>query len=299
MGKASRKALGEAITRLADADFMKNTDIMLYRQKTTIHPSAVVEPGAVLGEGVEIGPFCHIGANAVLDASVKLHSHVVIAGRTSVGAGTRIFPFASLGHEPQDLKYAGETSTLTIGAHCTIREGVTMNPGTKGGGLKTTIGDHCTFLANSHVAHDCSIGNGVIFSNNVMLAGHCRVGDQVIIGGGAGVHQFVRIGQHAFIGGLAGVENDVIPYGMALGNRAYLAGLNIIGLKRRNFSREEIHELRSVYRLLFADEGTLKERTDDVAAAYASLAHVSEILDFIREGENRSICVPRSTKDHG
>ena len=287
------------VERPAAETASKDTDRMLYRQTKTIHPSAIVESGAVLGEGVEIGPFCHVGAHVVLEAGVKLHSHAVIAGHTSIGAGTRVFPFASLGHEPQDLKYAGEASTLSIGAHCTIREGVTMNPGTKGGGLKTTIGDHCTFLANSHVAHDCTVGDGVVLSNNVMLAGHCRVGNQVIIGGGAGVHQFVRIGQHAFIGGLAGVENDVIPYGMALGNRAYLAGLNIIGLKRRSFSREEIHELRSVYRLLFADEGTLKERTDDVAAAYASLAHVNEILDFIREGENRSICVPRSAKDHG
>ena len=271
---------------------------MLYRQTLSIHPSAVVESGASLGEGVVIGPFCHVGPDVTLGPGVQLISHVVVAGRTSIGAHSRVFPFASLGHEPQDLKYQGEISTLTIGEHCTIREGVTMNPGTQGGGLATIVGDHCTFLANAHVAHDCHVGNGVIFSNNVMLAGHCRVGDQAIIGGGAGIHQFVRIGQHAFIGGLAGVENDVIPYGMALGNRAYLAGLNIIGLKRRHFSREEIHELRAVYRLLFADEGTLKERLDDVSAEYTDLAHVNEILHFIREGENRSICVPRSSKDH-
>ena len=271
---------------------------MLDRQTASIHPSSIVEAGALLGAGVEIGPFCHVGPEVVLGAGVKLHSHAVIAGRTSIGERTRVFPFASLGHEPQDLKFEGETSTLVIGANCTIREGVTMNPGTRGGGLQTIVGDNCTFLANAHVAHDCHVGNGVIFSNNVMLAGHCRVGDQVIIGGGAGIHQFVRIGQHAFIGGLAGVENDVIPYGMALGNRAYLAGLNIIGLKRRHFSREEIHELRAVYRLLFADEGTLKERLDDVSAEYTDLAHVNEILDFIREGESRSICLPRSSKDH-
>ena len=150
--------------------------------------------------------------------------NVVVAGRTSIGARTRIFPFASIGHEPQDLKYKGEASTLTIGADCLIREGVTMNPGTASGGLATTMGDRGTFLANAHVAHDCRVGHGVIFSNNVMLAGHCRVGDYAILGGGAAVHQFVRIGAHAFVGGLAGVENDVIPYGMALGNRAYLAG---------------------------------------------------------------------------
>ena len=271
---------------------------MLYQQKPFVHALSVIEPGAALGDGVEVGPFCHVGSHVVLEAGVKLISHVVVAGHTRIGANTRVFPFASLGHEPQDLKFKGEHSTLTIGADCTIREGVTMNPGTDGGGAATSVGDRCTFLANAHVAHDCQVGNGVIFSNNVMLAGHCRVGDQVIIGGGAGIHQFVRIGQHAFIGGLAGVENDVIPYGMALGNRAYLAGLNIIGLKRRNFSREEIHELRAAYRLLFADEGTLKERLDDVSAEYTDLAHVNEILSFLREGESRSICVPRSAKDH-
>ena len=273
-------------------------DTKFGRQQGAIHSSSVIEPGAILGEGVEIGPFCHVGPTAILGPGVRLLSHVVIAGHTSIGANTRVFPFASLGHEPQDLKFRGEHSTLSIGSDCTIREGVTMNPGTIGGGSETVIGNGCTFLANAHVAHDCQVGNGVIFSNNVMLAGHCRVGDQVIIGGGAGIHQFVRIGQHAFVGGLAGVENDVIPYGMALGNRAYLAGLNIIGLKRRSFSREEIHELRSVYRLLFADEGTLKERLDDVSNEYTNLAHVSEILDFIREGQSRAICVPRSAKDH-
>ena len=270
---------------------------MLNVQNPTIHHSSVIEPGATIGDDVEIGPFCHIGPDVVLGSGCKLLSHVVLAGRTSIGDKTRVFPFASLGYEPQDLKFKGEASTLSIGANCTIREGVTMNPGTAGGGLATNIGNDCVFLANAHVAHDCQIGNGVVFSNNVMLAGHCRVGDQVIIGGGAGIHQFVRIGQHAFIGGLAGVENDVIPYGMALGNRAHLAGLNIIGLKRRNFSRDEIHQLRAVYRLLFADEGTLSERIEDIDEEYRTLNHVREILDFIREGENRSICMPRSSKD--
>jgi UDP-N-acetylglucosamine acyltransferase len=263
----------------------------------SIHPLAVVAPEARLGEGVTIGPFCVVGPEVSLGDGVNLISHVVVAGRTSIGARTRVFPFASLGHEPQDLKYRGEASTLSIGSHCTIREGVTMNPGTAGGGLKTEVGDHCTFLASAHVAHDCVVGSHVIFSNNAMLAGHCRVGDHVIIGGGAGVHQFVRIGPHAFVGGLAGVENDVIPYGMALGNRATLAGLNIIGLRRRGFSREEIHELRAAYRLLFADEGTLKERVEDVAAQFAHLAHVNEILEFIRGGGDRAICVPRAAKE--
>lgn len=228
---------------------------------------------------------------------VRLISHVAVSGQTKVGARTRIFPFASIGHEPQDLKYRGEASTLEIGADCTIREGVTMNPGTAAGGLVTTIGDRSTFLANAHVAHDCRVGDNVIFSNNVMLAGHCRVGDFAILGGGAAVHQFVRIGPHSFVGGLAGVENDVIPYGMALGNRAYLAGLNLVGLKRRGFSREQIHDLRRAYRLIFAPEGTLKERIEDVASEFAAHVEVHEILDFMRDGGERSVCVPREVKE--
>lgn len=262
-----------------------------------IHPSAVVESGATIGAGVAIGPFCHVGAEVVLGDDVELLSHVVVAGRTSVGARTRIFPFASIGHEPQDLKFHGEESSLQIGADCTIREGVTMNPGTEGGGLVTKVGDRCTFLANSHVAHDCHVGDNVIFSNNVMIAGHCRIGNFVILGGGAAVHQFARIGDHAFVGGMAAVENDVIPYGMALGNRANLAGLNLIGLKRRGFSRESIHDLRRAYRLLFAAEGTLKERVEDVAGEFATHPQVHEILDFIREGGDRALCTPREVRD--
>jgi UDP-N-acetylglucosamine acyltransferase len=216
-----------------------------------------------------------------------------VAGRTRIGPRTRIFPFASIGHEPQDLKYKGEASTLTVGADCIIREGVTINPGTAGGGLTTTVGDRCAFLANSHVGHDCHVGNNVIFSNNVMLAGHCTVGDFAIIGGGAAVIQFARIGAHAFLGGMSGLENDLIPYGMALGNRAYLSGLNIVGLQRRGFPRDEIHSLRRAYRLLFADEGTLSERVDDVAGEFAGHAAVDEIVAFIREGGRRSLCTPR------
>jgi UDP-N-acetylglucosamine acyltransferase len=263
----------------------------------SIHPSACVEPGAVLGQGVVVGPFCCVGPKAELGEGVQLLSHVAVAGRTSVGARTRIFPFSSIGHEPQDLKFRGEDSSLTIGMDCLIREGVTMNPGTASGGLTTTVGDHSTFLANSHVAHDCQVGSHVILSNNVMLAGHCRVGNFAILGGGAAVHQFVRIGAHAFVGGLAGVENDVIPYGMALGNRAHLAGLNLVGLKRRGFSREQIHDLRRAYRLIFAAEGTLKERLEDVGSEFSSHVEVHEILDFIRNGGERSICVPREVKD--
>lgn len=260
-----------------------------------IHPSSIVEDGAEIADGVRIGPFCHVGPAVSLGEGCELVSHVVVAGNTRVGARTRIYPFASIGHPPQDLKYRGEHSTLTIGADCMIREGVTMNPGTEGGGLETVVGDRCAFLANSHVGHDCRVGDGVIFSNNVMLAGHCSVGDYAIIGGGAAVIQFARVGAHAFVGGLSGLENDCIPYGMALGNRAYLSGLNIIGLQRRGFAREDIHALRRAYRQLFGPEGTLMERLDDVAAEFDTHPAVADIIAFIREGGKRSLCTPRGT----
>jgi UDP-N-acetylglucosamine acyltransferase len=264
---------------------------------STLHPSAIVEEGAKLGDAVRVGPFCHVGSDVSLGDGVELVSHVVVAGRTSVGARTRIFPFASIGHQPQDLKFKGEPSTLAIGADCLIREGVTMNPGTEGGGMTTTVGDRCTFLANSHVGHDCHVGNNVVFSNNVMLAGHCSVGDFAIIGGGAAVIQFARVGAHSFIGGMSGLENDLIPYGMAIGNRAQLSGLNIVGLQRRGFSRSDIHDLRRAYRLMFADEGTLLERVEDVATEFKDHPIVHEIVEFIRAGGKRSICTPRSGAD--
>ncbi|MEO1264610.1 MAG: acyl-ACP--UDP-N-acetylglucosamine O-acyltransferase [Pseudomonadota bacterium] len=260
---------------------------------TKIHPTAVVEDGAEIGDGSVIGPFCMIGPTVKLGAGCRLESHVAIHGDTTIGDEAHIFPFASIGHQPQDLKYKGEASRLTVGARCQIREGVTMNPGTEGGGLLTSVGDDCAFLANSHVGHDCRVGNNVVFSNNVMLAGHCTVSDYVIIGGGAAVIQFARVGPHAFVGGMSGLENDLIPYGMAMGNRAYLSGLNIIGLQRRGFSRDDIHDLRRAYRLLFADEGTLAERMDDVAEEFSEHPIVQEIVAFMREGGKRSLCTPR------
>jgi UDP-N-acetylglucosamine acyltransferase len=266
-------------------------------QQAFVHPSACVEPGARLGAGVHVGPFCHVGPEARLGDGVRLVSHVSVAGVTEIGARTRVFPFAAIGHEPQDLKYRGERVTLTIGEDCLIREGVTMNPGTAGGGLKTVVGSRSVFLANAHVAHDCRVGDNVILSNNVMLAGHCQVGDFAILSGGAAAHQFVRIGAHAFVGGLAGVENDVIPYGIALGNRASLAGLNIVGLKRRGFSHEAMHDLRRAYKQLFGGKGTLKERVDDVAAAYPGQEAVQQIVAFLREGGERAVCVPRAGRD--
>jgi UDP-N-acetylglucosamine acyltransferase len=262
--------------------------------KPEIHPTAVVEDGARIAPGVRIGPLCHVGAEVALDEGVQLVSHVVVAGRTSIGARTRIFPFASIGHQPQDLKYKGEPSTLTIGSDCLIREGVTMNPGTEGGGMETIVGDRCTFLANSHVGHDCRIGSNVILSNNVMLAGHLTVGDYAGIGGGAAVIQFTRVGAHSYLGGMSGLENDLIPYGMALGNRAHLSGLNIVGLQRRGFSRDDIHSLRRAYRLLFADEGTLVERTEDVEKEFRDHPIVTEILAFIRARGKRGLCVPHA-----
>jgi UDP-N-acetylglucosamine acyltransferase len=259
----------------------------------TIHPMSVVDPKARLGAGVRIGPFCTVGPDVTLADNVELISHVVVAGFTTIGERTKLYPFASIGHPPQDVKYRGEPSTLVIGADCLIREGVTMNPGTEGGGMETTVGDRCFFLANSHVGHDSHIGNNVIFSNNVMCAGHVTVGNFVIVNGGAGLQQFIRVGDHAFIGGGSGVHNDVIPFGLVRDNPAHLAGLNLVGLKRRGFSREQIHELRRAYRLLFADEGTLSERVEDVSAEFAALPLIHEILDFIRNGNERAICVPR------
>lgn len=261
-----------------------------------VHASAVVMPGAQLGQGVTIGPFCVVGPEVVLGDAVDLRSHVSVTGRTHVGARTRVFPFAALGGEPQDLKFKGEDSRLDIGADCLIREGVTMNSGTAAGGHLTSVGMRSVFLAQSHVAHDCEVGDDVIFSNNVMLAGHCRVGDHAILGGGAAVHQFVRIGAHAFVGGLAGVEHDVIPFGIALGNRAHLAGLNVVGLKRRGFSREQIHDLRRAYKALFGSAGTLQDRVGEVAAQFGDHPEVLRILDFIRGGGDRAICTPRDDK---
>ena len=225
-----------------------------------IHPSAVVAHAAQLGRGVHIGPFCTVGQDVVLGENVRLVSHVAVAGHTTIGAGTRVFPFASLGHEPQDLKFRGETSELRIGRDCVIREGVTMNPGTAAGGLLTSVGDRSVFLAQSHVAHDCRVGDEVIFSNNVMLAGHCTGWRHfAILGGGAAVHQFVRIGRHipSWAGSPASSTTSSHTAWRS-GTGLIWQGSIVVGLKRRGFSREQIHDLRRAYRLIFAAEGTLK-----------------------------------------
>ncbi len=257
-----------------------------------IHSSAVIEASAKLGAGVKIGPFCTVGSQVELGDGVELISHVAVAGITTIDAGTRIFPFASVGHQPQDLKYHGEASRVTIGKRNQIREGVTINPGTEGGGMLTSVGDDCLLMTGAHVAHDCHVGNNVIMANNATLAGHIVVGDFAFVGGLAAVHQFCRIGKHAMIGGMSGVEQDVIPYGMVMGNRAHLSGLNLVGLKRRGFDREEIHKLRAAYRMLFADEGTLAERIEDVAQLFADIALVQEVIDFTRNASSRGICLP-------
>ncbi|VBB69436.1 Acyl-[acyl-carrier-protein]--UDP-N-acetylglucosamine O-acyltransferase [invertebrate metagenome] len=259
-----------------------------------IHASAVIDSGARVGYGARIGPFCVIGSEVEISAGVELVSHVVVAGRTVLGEGTRVFPFASLGHQPQDLKYRGEPSTLLIGRNNVIREHVTMNPGTQGGGMVTRVGDNCLFMVGVHIAHDCMIHDYVIMANNVTLAGHVQVGAWAVLGGLSAIHQFVRIGRHAMVGGMSGVESDVIPYGSVLGNRARLFGLNIVGLKRREFSREDIHTLRNAYRLLFAQEGTMQERLIDVANLFKDNKAVMEIVEFIRADSSRAICQPRT-----
>jgi len=257
-----------------------------------IHPSAIVDPGAQLGEGVVVGPFCVVGRDASLGDGVRLISHVVVAGRASIGPNSHVYPFASIGHQPQDLKYRGEASSLEIGANNIIRENVTMSPGTKGGGLITRVGNNCLFMVGSHVAHDCMVANHVILANNATLAGHVAVDDYAILGGLSAAHQFFRIGKHAMVGGMSGVEQDVIPYGSVMGNRARLAGLNIVGLRRRDFSRADIAAMRKAYRLLFAEEGTLVERVEDVAEMYLDHPAIMDIVDFIRFDSARAICQP-------
>lgn len=259
---------------------------------TDIHPTAVVEKGAEIADGAVVGPYCVVGPHVVIEAGVKLSSHVVVTGRTKIGANSMIFPFASVGHQPQDLKYHGEPSRLEIGRNTILREHVTVNPGTEGGGMLTRIGDNCLLMIGAHVAHDCIIGDHVILVNGATLGGHVEIGDWAILGGLSAVHQFVRIGRHAMIGGMSGVESDVIPYGSVVGNRAHLAGLNLVGLKRRNFSRDTIHNLRRAYRLIFAQEGTQAERLTDVADLFSTVEPVMEIVQFMSGDSSRSICQP-------
>ncbi len=258
-----------------------------------VHATAIVDPRARLGEGVEIGPFCVVGADVALGENVILHSHVVVEGRTSIGARCQIFPFASIGHRPQDLKFAGEPSELIIGSDNMLREHVTMNPGTEGGGMVTRVGDGGLFMMGAHVAHDCQIGDRVILANNATLGGHVVVGDDAIIGGLSGIHQFVRIGRHAMIGGMSGVEHDVIPYGLATGERARLQGLNVVGLKRHGLGRADIRTLSQAYARLFGPEDTLAERVERLAVDLGDSAGVAEIVAFVRAQSARGLCRPK------
>jgi len=257
-----------------------------------IHPTALVADGAEIADGVSIGPFCVVGPSVKIGLDTKLASHVVVEGRTTLGAGNMVHAFAVLGGPPQHTAYKGEDTELVIGDNNIIREHATMNIGTVNGGGVTRVGSNGFYMIESHVGHDCKVGDNVILTKQATLGGHCDVGDFVIVGGLAAVHQFSRVGKHAMIGGLAAVVKDVIPYGSVWGNHAHLEGLNLVGLKRRGFDRDTINTLRAAYRLLFADEGTFQERLEDTAETYASSPQVMEIIDFIRSDASRPLCLP-------
>ncbi|MDJ0825657.1 MAG: acyl-ACP--UDP-N-acetylglucosamine O-acyltransferase [Rhodobacter sp.] len=256
-----------------------------------VHPSAVIEDGAVVGPGCRIGPFCMIGARVTLGEEVEVKSHAVVTGLTAIGDGTVIYPFASIGEIPQDLKFAGEETRLIVGKRNRIREGVTMNTGTAGGGGITEVGDDGLFMAYSHVAHDCRVGDRVIMANGAALAGHCRIGDDVIIGGLSGIHQWVRIGRGAIIGAVTMVTNDVIPHGLVQAPRGQLDGLNLVGLKRKGVARSDITALRAAYQMLAQGEGAFQDRARRLADETDS-AYVREVVEFILAESDRSFLTP-------
>ncbi|WP_082802343.1 acyl-ACP--UDP-N-acetylglucosamine O-acyltransferase [Falsihalocynthiibacter arcticus] len=256
-----------------------------------IHPSAVVEDGATIGPACVVGPFSHIGADVTLARGVVLKSHVVLAGITEIGEDCEIFPFASIGEVPQDLKFDGEKTRLIVGARNRIREGVTMNTGTTGGGGITRVGDDCLFMTGAHVGHDTTVGNRVILANQAALAGHCVVADDVIIGGLSGIHQFVRLGRGAIIGAVTMVTNDVIPFGLVQGPRGELDGLNLVGLKRRGVSRADISALRAAFQMLRQGEGQFQERAMRLSEDYDS-TYVDEITQFILGESDRGFLTP-------
>lgn len=257
---------------------------------TQIDASARVASGAAIGNDVSIGPGCVVGPHVALGDGCQLIANVHLTGHTTIGARSKIYPFASLGTPPQSTRYRGGDTRLVIGDGCDIREGVTMNIGTEDGGGVTTVGARGFFMANSHVAHDCVVGDDAVFANCATLGGHCVIGDRVVIGGLSAVHQFTRIGSYAMIGGMCGVRGDVIPYGLAAGNYAQLEGLNIVGMKRRNMPRERIHQLRQAYRQLFHGSGIFAERVEQVASEFAADEAVMQIVTFIRAAEHRPLC---------
>lgn len=264
---------------------------MAVSAEAIIHPSSVIEEGATIGAGCVIGPFCVIGPKVVLHNNVTLKSHVVVSGDTEIGAETEIFPFSVIGEVPQDLKFKGEASKLVIGKRNRIRESVTMNSGTEGGGGVTKVGDDGLFMHGCHVAHDAQIGDRVILVNSVAIAGHCVLEEDVIIGGLSGVHQWVRIGRGAIIGAVTMVTNDVIPYGLVQGPRGKLDGLNLVGLKRRGVSRSDISALRGAFQMLAQGEGSFLERSKRLGAETES-DYVREIVDFVLGDSDRSFLTP-------
>ena len=258
-----------------------------------IHNTAIIDPKAKISKNVSIGAYSVIGPNVVIENDVKIHAQVNINGNTKIGKGTIIYPFASIGNDPQDLKFDGEETSLVIGNNNKIKEYVTINPGTVGGGGKTIIGDYCLFMVSSHVAHDCIVGNNVIIANNVPLGGHAHIEDNVIIGGNSAVQQFTRVGKMAMIGGMCGVVKDVIPYGMAFGNRCALQGLNLIGLRRKEIPNKEILSLSEAYKEIFKTKN-LSENLANLDKKFKDNPLVGEVIDFINKDKKRPICTPHS-----
>ena len=256
-----------------------------------IHNSSVIDKKAKIGNNVKIGPFCYLGPKVQIGDGVELISNVHIEGNTKIGKKTKIFPFACIGTDPQDLKFKGEQNSLEIGENNNIREYVTINPGTMGGGGVTVIGNNCLFMISSHIAHDCHIGNNVVIANNVPLGGHVKIEDGVVIGGNSAVQQFTRIGKLAMIGGMTGVLKDVIPFGLSMGNRNYLRGLNLIGLKRANYSLEKVKELQAAYNKIFSSKN-LHENLKKINGEYKENDLVKYVIDFISEDKKRPICSP-------
>jgi len=261
---------------------------------STIHPTAIVEDGAVVGPNCTIGPYAIVGPEVTLAANVELKSHVVVTGWTDIGDATVIFPFASVGHIPQDLKYAGERTKLEIGANNRIREGASLNPGTAGGGGLTRVGDNNLFMMQTHVGHDCMIGNGNVLANYVGIAGHAIIGNNTILGAHSGVHQFCRIGDGAMLAAFSAVVADIIPFGMVHGNRAKLEALNLIGLKRRGYEKADINSLRAAFRdVFYCDDATLQERAAKAALDYPGSSLVGQMVGFIQSDTSRHICTPK------
>lgn len=258
-----------------------------------IHPTAVVDSSAEFGADVEVGPGCVIGPGVRLGDRTRLMAHVFIESHTSMGVDNTVFPFAALGGAPQDLSYRGEPTRLEIGDNNVIREHASLARGTVRGSAVTTVGSNCLIMGNCHVAHDCKVGDNVIMAQTATIGGHVQVGDFAFLSGLSGVHQHGRVGRYAFVGASALMTTDLIPFGLAIGNHAHLSGLNVVGLKRRGFSREQIHELRAAYRMLFAEEGTFQERIEDCAQIYANNPEVMEIVEFVRADAARPLCMPR------